>query len=171
MALEQAGVQLVALGSSEFDRSLAAASASVNQFSSAANQASGRVASSGGVRTGALRQVGALAVNALAAAGAAIVGFGTGSIQAAGEFQASMGQIAALTSTSSDAIAGLSKQVLELSTTLPQSPKELADALYFVSSSGFQGADAMNVLTASAKAAAAGLGDTKVIADTVTSVL
>src|SRR5438045_2884528 len=82
-----------------------------------------------------------------------------------------MGQIAALTSTSSDAIAGLSKQVLELSTTLPQSPKELADALYFVSSSGFQGADAMNVLTASAKAAAAGLGDTKVIADTVTSVL
>jgi TP901 family phage tail tape measure protein len=171
MALEQAGVQLVAQGASEFDHALAAASASVNQFSSAAQSASGRVATSGGVMTGALRQVGALAVNALAAGAAALVGFATGSIQAASEYQKSMSLIAGLTDTSSAEIASLSKQVLNLSTTLPESPKALADALYFISSSGYQGAAAMDILTISAKASAAGLGETKTIADTVTSAM
>lgn len=93
------------------------------------------------------------------------------STKSAMDLESEFGKLAALTDTPKAAIAELRKEVLSMSTELPVSAQELSEALYFISSSGFQGADAMKILNASALAATAGLGETKVIADAVTSAL
>lgn len=59
----------------------------------------------------------------------------------------------------------------QLSTELPQSANNLAEGLYEIASSGFQGSEAIQVLTVSAKAASAGLTDTETAARGVTAVL
>ncbi len=107
----------------------------------------------------------------------AVVGFGalvtgaTAAVKSAGELQTSMTSIAALTDTPRSAIQGLTKDVIAMSREMPISAQELAKGLYYISSSGFKGAQAIDVLRSSAKAAAAGLGETKTIADAVTSAL
>lgn len=102
----------------------------------------------------------------LVAGGAAAVKFGM-------DFEESMQHVVALTEVSKAELAGLKKQVLELSADplVRQGPTQLAEALYYVASTGLKGADAMTVLRASAYGASAGLGETKVVANTVTSVL
>ena len=92
-------------------------------------------------------------------------------VKSAGEYEAAMNQIVALTDTTSAEIGGMSQAVLAMAQQTGKAPKELADALYFVASSGFAGAKGLDVLEASAKASAAGLGQTKVVADAVTSAL
>jgi TP901 family phage tail tape measure protein len=98
----------------------------------------------------------------LAAAGAA-------SIKLATDFEHSFSQIRSLVGDVGMPLGQMKRQVLDLSGQTAKSPKELADALYFVVSSGFKGAQALDVLRASAKASAAGLGDTATVADAVTS--
>ncbi|MBD3284686.1 phage tail tape measure protein, partial [Candidatus Uhrbacteria bacterium] len=64
-----------------------------------------------------------------------------------------------------------SDAVLKMAPTVGRGPEELADALFFVASAGIRGAEALEVLEMSAKASAAGLGETKVVADLVTSAM
>lgn len=78
-------------------------------------------------------------------------------------------KIKALVGESGSQIERYKQSVLELGGEVGKSPKELADALYFITSAGIHGAAALDVLDASAKASAAGLGETKVVADAVTS--
>jgi TP901 family phage tail tape measure protein len=66
-------------------------------------------------------------------------------------------------------VDALKSEVQDLAGETAKAPQELAEALFFVESAGFRGAKAMEVLEASSKAAAAGLGDTKDVADAVTS--
>jgi TP901 family phage tail tape measure protein len=54
---------------------------------------------------------------------------------------------------------------------LGKAPKELAEGLYFLASSGLTGKRAMDALVVSAKASAAGLGETEVVADAVSSAM
>ena len=136
-----------------------------------ADGAGGKLSGFGQLATKALSAVGQFALQALQQAGRAILDFAEGSIAAATTYDASMAQIVALTSTSADEVKQLSAAVLELAGQVGIGPQELADGLYFVASAGFSGADAMTILTASAKAAAAGLGETKTIADLTTSTL
>jgi TP901 family phage tail tape measure protein len=98
-----------------------------------------------------------------------VVAAGAASIAMASDFQSSMDKIEGLVGVSAKGVERLSAQVLDLAKTLPQSPKELSDALFFVTSAGFRGANAMDILKTSARAAAAGLGETKTVADAVTS--
>jgi TP901 family phage tail tape measure protein len=51
------------------------------------------------------------------------------------------------------------------------SSNEAADALFFITSAGLRGKEAMDVLNASLKAAAIGLGETKTVADLATSAM
>lgn len=87
------------------------------------------------------------------------------------QFEKSMNRLIGLVGLSKEEVAGLSEEVLNLSTVVPVGPQELADSLYFIESSGIQGAEAIDVLTVSAKASAAQLGDTATIADLLTSAL
>lgn len=125
----------------------------------------------GEVMTGALRAVGQFAVNALMQAGQAVIGFVTGSEEAAKKYQKTMSEIVGLTGTSAEAVGQLSEEVLKLGPAVGKGPQELGDALYYVLSSGIDAAHAMDVVEASAKAAAAGLGETQTVADLVTSVM
>ena len=110
-------------------------------------------------------------VQAFSRAEQAVVDFVGGSIDAATQYQDVLSQIVGLTGTTSEAVQEMSQEVLKLAPAVGIGPKPLAEALYFISSSGFQGAEALDVLTESAKASAAGLGETKMIADLVTSAM
>lgn len=98
-----------------------------------------------------------------------LLAVGAASVKMAYDFDESFVKIGALVGASKKDIEGYKKAVLELSGETAQAPKDLADALYFVTSSGFEGASALRVLESSAKASAAGLGDTVTVADAVTS--
>jgi TP901 family phage tail tape measure protein len=100
----------------------------------------------------------------MAAAGAA-------AFKMASDFESSMTRIQSLVGLSAEAVEGFEKDVLRLSGETARAPKELADAMFFVTSAGIRGAEATDVLAASAKAAAVGLGDTATIADLATSAL
>jgi len=92
-------------------------------------------------------------------------------VKSAVGFESSMTKIQSLVGLSADAVEGFTKDVKGLAGETSRAPKELADAMFFVTSAGLRGADATEVLAASAKAAAVGLGDTATIADLATSAL
>ncbi len=96
---------------------------------------------------------------------------GGAALSAAKDFEFSMQKITGLVGESQQQVDAWSKDILALGPALGRSPKELADALYFVTSSGFSGSEALDIMTRSAKAASAGLGDTKAIADLSTSAM
>jgi TP901 family phage tail tape measure protein len=100
-----------------------------------------------------------------------MAGAGAAAFKMASDFEASMTQIQSLVGLSADSVQGFEKDVLSLSGQTARAPKELADAMFFVTSAGIRGAEATEVLAASAKAAAVGLGDTATIADLATSAL
>ncbi|MFC7870745.1 phage tail tape measure protein [[Kitasatospora] papulosa] len=68
-------------------------------------------------------------------------------------------------------ISHFTDQIVELSTQLPQSADQLAEGLYQVVSTGFDGADAMTILRVAARGAAAGLTTTETSARALLGVL
>ncbi len=85
------------------------------------------------------------------------------------DFSDSMAKIVGLAGGTEEEIQGLRQSVLALAGDTARRPQDLADALYFIYSSGVKGAGAIDILNNSAKASAAGLGETAVIADVATS--
>lgn len=98
-----------------------------------------------------------------------LAAIGVASVHLAVEFEESMDKIIGLVGIGADEVHKMGEEVLKLAPTVGKGPKELAEALFFITGSGIKGAAAMDVLRESARAAAAGLGETKVIADAVTS--
>jgi len=96
---------------------------------------------------------------------------GKASFNAAKDFEFEMQKIVGLTGVAQGEVDKWSKQLLKMGPSLAKGPQELAEALYFVSSSGIQGAEALDVVRISAKAATAGLGKTQDVADVLTSSL
>jgi len=86
-------------------------------------------------------------------------------------FESSMSKIVGLVGVAQEQVNLWSKDILEMAPRLAKSPQELADALFFVTSAGLRGAEAMEVLEMSAKASAAGMGETKIVADLATSAM
>ncbi|KAB1989806.1 phage tail tape measure protein [Streptomyces triticiradicis] len=68
-------------------------------------------------------------------------------------------------------VGSFTDQIVELSTRLPQTADQLADGLYQIVSSGFDGADAMKILEVAAQGASAGLTTTETSARAVLGVL
>jgi TP901 family phage tail tape measure protein len=102
---------------------------------------------------------------------APILGVGVASGKMFMDFEKSMSEVTGLVGVSKEQVSQWSDELLKLGPALGKTPQELADALYFITSAGLRGAEAMEVLEMSAKASAAGLGETKVIADLVTSAM
>ncbi|MCY4127657.1 MAG: hypothetical protein OXG15_00300, partial [Gammaproteobacteria bacterium] len=73
-----------------------------------------------------------------------------------------------LVGLSTKEVAGFRQEILKLSPALGKSPAELAEGLFFVTSAGFRGSEALDVLRASAQASAIGLGEVQVVATGVT---
>ncbi|GAO08686.1 phage tail tape measure protein [Streptomyces lydicamycinicus] len=68
-------------------------------------------------------------------------------------------------------VSRFTDQIVELSTQLPQSADQLAEGLYQVVSTGFDGADAMTILRVAARGAAAGLTTTETSARALLGVM
>jgi TP901 family phage tail tape measure protein len=99
-------------------------------------------------------------------AGAAVAVFKFGK-----DFESELSKVVGLVGVSRNQVDAWGKDILELAPELGKAPRELADALFFVTSAGIRGAEAMEVLEMAGKASAAGLGETKTIADLVTSAM
>ena len=100
----------------------------------------------------------------LAAAGAAAT-------KMAFDFDKSMTSIQALVGVTADRVAEMGEAAKKMAVDTGKSSKEAAEALFFITSAGLRGKEAMDVLEMSLKAAAVGLGETKTIADLSTSAM
>lgn len=109
-----------------------------------------------------------------AVVGVALLAVATGllaSTRAAAEFEVKMRNVNSLVQQGDEYYNSMSQSVLEISRVVPQSANQLADGLYDVTSSGFQGAESLMVLEASAIAASAGMTDTASAVQGITAVL
>lgn len=98
-----------------------------------------------------------------------ILGAATASFKFYKDFESNMSKVEGLVGVARNQVQAWEQDIIRLVPELGKGPKELADALFFVTSAGMRGAAAMDVLEMSAKASVAGLGEVKVIADLVTS--
>ena len=87
------------------------------------------------------------------------------------KFETSLSRIVGLVGVSRKEVARMGEAIKRLGPEVSRGPNELAEALFFITSAGLRGSEAMETLKASAMAASAGLGETKVIADAVTSAI
>lgn len=89
------------------------------------------------------------------------------------KFEYNLSKITGILGIAKDQTNQWGKEILSLAPKIGASATAMSDAMYFIVSSNPQRAvvENMQILEASAKAAEAGLGDVKVVADTVTSVL
>lgn len=90
-------------------------------------------------------------------------------VKSAVSYETAMNKIRALTIASEADVKSWGQEILKLSGTVGKSPKELADALYFIASSGQVGATGFQILETSAKMAALGMGQTEEIARALVS--
>jgi len=100
---------------------------------------------------------------------APLLAAGIASGKVAGTFELNLAKIVGLVGVASDEVAKFGDEILQLAPQVGRGPAELAEALFFITSAGKRGADALETLTASAKAATAGLGSTAIVADAATS--
>lgn len=93
------------------------------------------------------------AVAAIAVVGAAVAGVSAVSVKMAADFQTQMELVRTQAHDTTDNIQQLGDQVKQLSTATGIGPDELAQGLYHVTSVGYTGAAAMQILTQAAKEA------------------
>jgi TP901 family phage tail tape measure protein len=96
---------------------------------------------------------------------------GAAAIKMASDFDASFVRMQTLAGVSAGEVDNLKESVLDLAGETGKAPQELADALYFLQSSGLDSAQAMDALEVSAKASAVGLGRTEEVANAVSSAM
>lgn len=100
-----------------------------------------------------------------------VVAAGVGIVKVAGDFQESMTKINTLVGKSTEQVADWGAELTALAPVVGIAPKELADALFVVTSAGADAADAMGIVEQAAKASAVGLGETADIARAVTAAM
>lgn len=100
-----------------------------------------------------------------------LVALGGAAVKMGMEFDTSMSRIVGLVGLSTGEVDELRGSVLGLAGETAKSPQELADALFTVTSAGFRGTEAMGVLEQAAKASAAGMGETRDIAEALTGAI
>jgi len=96
---------------------------------------------------------------------------GGAALKLSSDFDKSFTTMQTLAGVTSGEVEGLKESVLDLAGETGRAPQELAEALYFLQSSGLDSARAMDALEMSAKASAVGLGDTATVADAVSSAM
>lgn len=107
-----------------------------------------------------------------AVAAASVIAIGKIGIEAtkmASEFEDSFAKIEGLVGVGKSQLGELEDAARRLGPQFGKSANEAADALFYITSAGLRGEAAVNVLEASLKGAAIGLGETKTIADLATS--
>ncbi len=112
----------------------------------------------------ALGVVGGAGINAM------IGGFGN-LVKGALDFESAMANVNSIAQLSDSQLKSLSASVNGLATETAQAPQVLAQGLYDIYSSGFQGAEALEILEIAARGASAGMTDTATSSKVLTGVL
>jgi len=102
---------------------------------------------------------------------APIVAFTKSSVEMAKNFEFSMSKIEGLAGIAADTTRQWSEELLKMSSRTSIGPEKLAEALYFVASSGFKTAEALTITEMAAKGAATGMGEAQDIADMLVSAM
>ena len=84
---------------------------------------------------------------AVAAVGTVAIGVGVAATKMAADYEQSMNKVQALTGASTAQIAQFDSSLKQLAMQTGVAPKALSEGLYNVVSAGYQGADAINVLS------------------------
>jgi TP901 family phage tail tape measure protein len=100
-----------------------------------------------------------------------LVAIGGAATSMALNFDQSMTQIKSLVGIAGDEVDAMGETAKQMALDTGKSATEAGDALFFITSAGLRGDEAMQTLEASLKAAAVGLGETKTIADLATSAM
>jgi TP901 family phage tail tape measure protein len=104
-------------------------------------------------------------------AAAAVTAVGVASIKEFSQFETTFSRIQGLVGLTADEITELEKAARELGPQFGKSGNEAADALFFITSAGLRGATAVDVLEASLKGSAIGLGNVSDIANAATAAM
>lgn len=100
-----------------------------------------------------------------------VLGLAAASTKMALDYDRAMNHVQALTGASAKQTKAWSDQILRLAPKIGIAPQQFAESLYFVASSGAKVNQVMPITTASAKLAAAGMGDAQVVAQLLTSAM
>jgi len=103
--------------------------------------------------------------------GVPFIAAGAAGVKAASDFESSLSKIKGLVGIAGEDLKQLENAALRLGPQMGKSATEAAEALFFITSAGLKGKDAIDVLEMSLKASAAGLGEVSTIADLATSVM
>jgi len=101
----------------------------------------------------------------------ALAAGGVQALRSAKQFDKSMTQIKSLVGIAGAEVDKMGETAIKMANKTGRGANEAAEALFFITSAGLRGSEAMEVLEASLKAAAVGLGETKTVADLATSAL
>lgn len=96
---------------------------------------------------------------------------GGAAVKLAVDFDKSMTQIESLVGIAGDKVAQMGEEAKKMAAETGQSATAAAESLFFITSAGLRGEEAMQVLSASLKSAAIGLGEAKTVADLATSAM
>ena len=87
------------------------------------------------------------------------------------DFDSSMTKMVSLVGLSNTEVDGMRETIKNMASQYGKSATEAANAMFFITSAGLRGSDAMETLEASLQASAVGLGEVQVIADLATSAM
>jgi len=87
------------------------------------------------------------------------------------DFEFNMNKVVSLVGVARKQVDAWSKEILAMAPKVGKGPVELAKAMYFITSAGIRGAEAMEILSESARSSVSGLGEVKVVADLLTSAM
>ena len=107
----------------------------------------------------------------LGLAGGAITAFSGLSVKAFASFEDELAKIIGLVGVPAEQLANWRKPLLDIASATAVGPQNLAEALFFITSAGLRGKEAIEVLEQAARAQAAGMGEAKTIADLTTSAI
>lgn len=106
-----------------------------------------------------------------AAITAPLIGIGAASVKEFTKFETTLSRIEGLVGLSAAEVEKLGNAAKLLGPEAGKSANELAEALYFVASAGFTANEAIEVVKIASRAAAAGLGETKAVANAITGAM
>jgi len=104
-------------------------------------------------------------------AATAVAAVGVASVREAAQFETTFSRIQGLVGLTADEIADLEKAARDLGPQFGKTGNEAAEALFFITSAGLRGASAVDVLEASLKGSAIGLGNVEDIANAATAAM
>ncbi len=159
----EAAAKLTAMGKAVPD--------SIQQIATAAEKATKSLKATGeqlqalgGAATAVGTRLSAAITAPLVAAAAAGLYFAAG-------FEKEMTKVQALAGASADEVKKMGDAILVLAPKVGVGPEELAKGLFVLESAGFKGAEALDLLTTSAKMAALGMGETEAISRSLVGVM